>query len=1445
MVFGIFLFFHFIISCFYQLNVSEAVRFNLTTTNNDSDVIANLNSTFVDLICPPSHPIWFLPKTSINPRRFPDNRLRIDFAEQWKRPLQRGYYVCCPRARVQFPNITIQLVQTPSCCPCCSWPEDEYCSPILWSTSVGIEAPFCLQVFLFTGSVSCTETPLALPWKSKVLIPCPSPFPNLELRVYSQIVKIKSSRRLWFNSSMTDVGLFDPRSGVCTTQERVPSGFRQLTCLYPKFKCIIKPQDPLAPPTILPNVTCRLLPIKEDVVMRNTTIPEFRVLNQQNLTISCTALYSNIFVARRTPTICFRWRVINESLQLHASTWSRHKCITTKPFNGTSTVYATSDFNLTTQDTSTNVNVEVIERNRATIAQIFSLRLLVTPSTKSNEMFVNVHYPDDPSSYNLFSNNATQNQTLLLLDTSLKRLKLGFYALNEITSETACSSSSLARDHFSLNRTIDRWLCDVTLPAYKFDVFLQQGDLVTIITVYPSPHTLLPRSTVSGLRGSVDVPINVSCPLTDAQLSTQFNISVDRIHWFVYRGEELFDEAYTNASSLIIPPLVNSTSVNVEPILELLSPSNTSLQQFLLNLSSLSLPPVKIFSRRLCVVCETFFTLGGSIKSDKECVTLEAKGEPREYNLYAFEAGLLRFSPTFTPIQISEVSNPSFRVTTAFPFGGLTKNGSISLLNIYEGSDLELRCSVSRISDSTNWPLIHFDDYSGNYGLPNGMLQLYALPFTLESRLRMNISTVKTSDEGAYLCGAINEVAVPLYVNIVTSRAPEIVEPNQQVRYFTANEIVRLTCRARGGPEPMIMWRLVNDTHKDNNILLKWCNESQSKEENSCSLVYIPPPETENVTIECKALNYIGSDTHSLSIIRISTTNELAGSVLFSRLWKNYVFWIIVPLVVIICFFVCLGSCLWRKSRQMVRAEKLIKMDNLIYGRPNKIQDGIHVLDPVFQELLLSLMPTEELRDRWCLDRRNLRPFSQPLGNGHYGTVQKGIYYGSRDRKHTNAFFVALKSPSSDMVSLSCFRNEIVHLMKLSDGPNIVKMIGCAFGEKGDLIDTLLVLEFCPNTSLSSFVRRMLYSRGCYDNRPVFVRNAEGGISTGSTQISTTPSPTSDGSVPQFVWEAYNAPARIILNDYEEDTPSTPKLQSKCRRRRVSGGRRRNTALVYQRLTRNSSSIFLQIAMGISRGLEYLAQNNVIHRDLATRNILMDSKFNPKICDFGLAVTVDSPQDCSNGSCQQQPSSGCYHIITFTKQLPFRILPPEALSKQLFYLSSDIWEFGLLLWQMFFFETRKPFENVQNSDALLRLLSTGHNQVDDFLNYVIPEASRTGNRAPPTIDRPPAIPDALWDVICDCLRFQASERPSASEVRRRLDDCYSSYEEISDEFVIPEQESNYHRLCRMVPSQGNSFGGNFLRDALEEPSPHLATYENIEQARNSYGYLESFPSSSI
>ncbi|VDD83778.1 unnamed protein product [Mesocestoides corti] len=1425
------------------------------SSNADSDVFVDLDVTTLDFVCPSRYTVWFLPQSATGVSLHPNNHLRIALTDK-ERPFQRGFYACCPRERAISPNVAVQRVQTPACCPCCSWPEEEYCSNTQWNESSQLDAPPCIRVFLFTGMVPRRAVTIPLPWRSKVLIPCPAPSPTMDLRVYRQLPKIRQSRQLWFNTSMTDVGQYDPRFGLCTQQIRVPGGHMQLSCEYPTSRRIIKPQPPSAPPTLLPNVTCVLQPIEQEFDMRGGATPEFRVFGPRNLTVSCTAVYTNMFIAKRHPTLCFRWRhTVNVSDHQLTWPWSRYACLRSELFGDTITVAATHAYNFTADGHSTTVEVEVAERYRATPAQNFFMRLHVSPpSTGDNRMHISVAEPTNSSAYSLFSDNLSDNRTLVVLDTAVKRLTLAFYALDEITQHTACFSSTLPNESFSLGRTADRWLCEVALPEAKFNVSLKQGDLEVTVTVYPSPDALLPRSTISGLRGSVDVYINVTCPVSQNDASLQlpdlFNTTPSQVRWLVFRGESLVNETYTKAAWLEIAPLINSTSVSVEPVLELESSSTPpAFEALLSNLSTLVLPPVVNFSRRLCVSCETFFAFGSS-KSARECVTLEAKDESEQESLSVSEAALRRFSSYFLPLQVSNVSNPSFRITRAFPAGQLNVNQGVAQVDVYAGSVLELRCSLSRTNSSSTstWPLIALSDADGDRSLPHGHLQFYALPFALETRLQVN-STAVTAVGSVYSCGDTVENLVYLVVDVVPTLPPKIVEPNQSIRYFTANEIVRLTCRAVGGPMPIIVWRLVSGLNKtqENSTVLKWCNASLQREENSCSLMYIPTPSAENTTIECKAVNYLGSAVSTLHVIRVSTNTELAGSIIFNKIWKSYIFWITVPSVILVAFVVCLWTVLWRKNRQMVKADKLIKMDNLIYGRTDKLPGNGHDFNPFYHELLYSLMPTDELRERWCLDRRDLRPFPQSLGTGHYGTVQKGIYYGPRVRqkKHPDAFFVALKSPSAELASLTCFRNEIAHLMRLSDGPNIVKMIGCAIGDKSDLRDSLLVLEFCPNTSLSDFIRRMLYPRGWFDNRPMFVCNAVGEISTGSSQISTTPFPSSDSSVSQFALDAYNAPlssitgtpVRILRNEYE-DADATPKSQ----RRRRRGGRR-NTALVYQRLTLNSSTIFLQIATGIARGLEYLALNNVIHRDLATRNILMDAKYEPKICDFGLAVTVDSPQDSSDGAA---PDSGCYHIITFTKQLPFRILPPEALSKQLFYLSSDVWEFGLLLWQMFFFETRKPFEDVQSSDALLRLLSGSRCIPNGSVNYVIPEPcsnNASWQQAPPTIDRPPAVPDAVWEVICDCLRIQAAERPAASEVLRRLVECSSAYEDVGDVYSANTLGSSRcndcQGLCQRPPGNDNAYTVSPTRNSC------FPTYENLEQTNRSAAYLESCPSSSL
>lgn len=90
--------------------------------------------------------------------------------------------------------------------------------------------------------------------------------------------------------------------------------------------------------------------------------------------------------------------------------------------------------------------------------------------------------------------------------------------------------------------------------------------------------------------------------------------------------------------------------------------------------------------------------------------------------------------------------------------------------------------------------------------------------------------------------------------------------------------------------------------------------------------------------------------------------------------------------------------------------------------------------------------------------------------------------------------------------------------------------------------------------------------------------------------------------------------------------------------------------------------------------MEFLVRKSVIHGDLAARNVLLTSDLTAKLSDFGLAVEIPS-----KGTRDDLPNGAKLR----TKECPVRWMAPESLLNGYVTTCSDVWAFGVVLWEIF------------------------------------------------------------------------------------------------------------------------------------------------------------------
>ncbi|XP_062869073.1 insulin-like growth factor 1b receptor [Trichomycterus rosablanca] len=166
----------------------------------------------------------------------------------------------------------------------------------------------------------------------------------------------------------------------------------------------------------------------------------------------------------------------------------------------------------------------------------------------------------------------------------------------------------------------------------------------------------------------------------------------------------------------------------------------------------------------------------------------------------------------------------------------------------------------------------------------------------------------------------------------------------------------------------------------------------------------------------------------------------------------------------------------------------------------------------------------------------------------------------------------------------------------------------------------------------------------------------------------------------------------------------------------------------------------IQMAGQIADGMAYLNANKFIHRDLAARNCMVTEDFTVKIGDFGMT------RDIYETDYYRKGGKGL---------LPVRWMSPESLKDGVFTTMSDVWSFGVVLWEIATL-AEQPYRGMSNEQVLRFVMEGG------------------------LLDKPNNCPDMLFELMRMCWQYNPKMRPSFLEIISSIkDDLEPAFREVS------------------------------------------------------------------
>ncbi|XP_046745280.1 vascular endothelial growth factor receptor 1-like [Diprion similis] len=419
--------------------------------------------------------------------------------------------------------------------------------------------------------------------------------------------------------------------------------------------------------------------------------------------------------------------------------------------------------------------------------------------------------------------------------------------------------------------------------------------------------------------------------------------------------------------------------------------------------------------------------------------------------------------------------------------------------------------------------------------------------------------------------------------------------------------------------------------------------------------------------------------------------------------------WLITGAIAVLLVIV-VGTLLARNYRRKTLKRKMIKarLEYFNFGAQISLDPELAVSDQA------ELLPYNK---KWEFPR-DLLKLDEVLGSGAFGVVRMGHAKTISSRETVTTVAVKTVRPTANLKCMKALYRELKILVYLGQHLNIVNLLG-ACTKNIDLGELLVIVEYCRYGNLHDYLIRrrvnvvnQLNSSG---EKISVLTACEDAMNIDDVGINTDRD--SDGNS-----EIINCPSDVA-------STTTDARVEECSSNDISTELTAPLKYPGDQTDFNSrpmcTSDLVCWAWQVSCGMQYISEKRIIHGDLATRNMLLTDDNVVKICDFGLSKSLREEEN------QTSTENG---------PLPVKWMAIESLRDRVFSTKSDVWSFGVVLWELFSL-ARTPYPLIRPED-MCQTLAEGYR-----------------------MEKPQYASRSIYQMMLRCWKAEPSERPSFERLK--------------------------------------------------------------------------------